>query len=44
MRQHYLDFLLREPDQSGWDHWTGQITQCANPANRLPNETEAQCI
>ena len=44
VRHHYLDFLLREPDQSGWDHWTGQITQCANPANRLSGETEAQCI
>jgi len=44
VRHHYLDFLLREPDQSGWDHWTGEITQCANPANRLPNETENQCI
>ena len=31
VRHHYLDFLLREPDQSGWDHWTGEITQCANP-------------
>ena len=44
VRHHYLDFLLREPDQSGWDHWTGEITQCANPANRLSGETEAQCI
>ena len=44
VRHHYLDFLLREPDQSGWDHWTGQITQCANPANRLVGETENQCI
>jgi len=28
VRQHYLDFLNREPDQGGWDYWTGQITQC----------------
>ena len=28
MRQHYLDFLNREPDQSGWDFWTNVITQC----------------
>jgi hypothetical protein len=28
VRQHYLDFLNREPDQSGWDFWTGVITQC----------------
>jgi len=44
VRHHYLDFLLREPDQSGWDFWTGQITQCTNPANRLAGETEAQCM
>ena len=28
VRQHYLDFLNREPDQGGWDYWTSQITQC----------------
>jgi hypothetical protein len=28
VRQHYLDFLNREPDQSGWDFWTNQITVC----------------
>ncbi len=28
VRQHYLDFLNREPDQSGWDFWTNQITSC----------------
>jgi uncharacterized repeat protein (TIGR01451 family) len=27
-RQQYLDFLAREPDQGGWDYWTGQITEC----------------
>ncbi len=33
VRQHYLDFLNREPDTSGLDFWTGQITSCgANPA------------
>lgn len=35
VRQHYLDFFLREPDQGGWDFWTGQITQCG---------TDAACI
>src|SRR2546423_206579 len=34
-RQQYLDFLGREPDQSGWDYWTGQIAQCG---------TNQQCI
>jgi len=26
----YLDFLNREPDQSGFDFWTNQITSCGN--------------
>jgi hypothetical protein len=30
VRQHYLDFLNREPDQGGWDYWTDQITKCGN--------------
>ena len=25
VRQHYRDFLSREPDQPGWDYWTTQI-------------------
>jgi hypothetical protein len=32
VRQHYLDFLNREPDQGGLDYWTSQITQCGNDA------------
>jgi hypothetical protein len=28
VRQHYYDFLSRLPDQSGFDFWVGQITQC----------------
>lgn len=28
--QHYLDFLSREPDASGIDFWTNQITSCGN--------------
>ena len=35
VKQHYLDFLNRQPDQSGWDFWTNQITSCG---------TDAQCI
>jgi hypothetical protein len=30
VRQHYHDFLNREPDQSGWDFWTNQITSCGS--------------
>jgi hypothetical protein len=28
VRQHYLDFLNREPDQGGWDYWSSLITNC----------------
>ena len=30
VRMHYLDFLNREPDTSGWDFWTNQITACGS--------------
>ncbi|HJZ80944.1 MAG TPA: FG-GAP-like repeat-containing protein, partial [Pyrinomonadaceae bacterium] len=30
--QHYHDFLGRQPDQSGWDFWTNQITSCGADA------------
>ncbi|MCU1268601.1 MAG: hypothetical protein JWM21_4919 [Acidobacteria bacterium] len=33
VRQHYHDFLSREPDQVGWDYWTSQITQCGSDQN-----------
>jgi len=28
IRQHYYDFLNRQPDQSGWDFWAGTIDSC----------------
>jgi len=28
IRQQYYDFLSRQPDQSGWDFWTGTIDSC----------------
>jgi hypothetical protein len=28
VRQHYLDFLGREPDEAGLNHWTNEITSC----------------
>ena len=30
--QQYHDFLNRQPDQSGWDFWTNQITSCGADA------------
>ncbi len=38
IRTHYLDFLNREPDQSGWDYWTGQITQCGTDQTCIHNQ------
>ncbi|HEX8115692.1 MAG TPA: DUF4214 domain-containing protein, partial [Pyrinomonadaceae bacterium] len=31
VRQHYVDFLNREPDPSGLAFWTDQMTNCGNP-------------
>jgi uncharacterized protein (TIGR03118 family) len=32
VRQHYLDFLAREPDASGLAFWTNEITSCGGDA------------
>lgn len=32
VRQHYGDFLNREPDASGLSFWMNQIEECRNPA------------
>jgi hypothetical protein len=32
VRQHYVDFLNREPDADGLAFWTNQITQCGGDA------------
>jgi uncharacterized repeat protein (TIGR01451 family) len=41
--QHYRDFLNREPDAPGLAHWTGEITECADPAKRHPGESLEAC-
>jgi hypothetical protein len=33
IRQQYYDFLSRQPDQGGWDFWTGTIDQCNGDPN-----------
>jgi hypothetical protein len=33
VRQQYLDFLGREPDQIGLDYWSAQINQCDGDAS-----------
>ena len=42
--QHYIDFLRRFPDAPGLGHWTGEITECSDPAKRGPGETVERCI
>jgi hypothetical protein len=32
VRQHYLDFLNREPDTDGFNFWTNEINSCGNVA------------
>jgi hypothetical protein len=32
VRQHYLDFLSREPDESGFNFWIDQILSCGGDA------------
>ena len=44
VRQHYQDFLNREPDAPGLAHWAGEITACDDPSRRQQGESLAQCI
>ncbi|HEV7474712.1 MAG TPA: M36 family metallopeptidase [Pyrinomonadaceae bacterium] len=39
VRQHYLDFLGREPDESGFNFWTDQITSCGSDAACIEQRT-----
>jgi hypothetical protein len=32
VRQQYVDFLGREPDQSGFEYWSGRLNQCGGDA------------
>jgi len=43
-QQHYIDFLRRFPDAPGHAHWTGEITECNDPAKLQPGESLVQCI
>ncbi|HEY6119988.1 MAG TPA: Calx-beta domain-containing protein [Pyrinomonadaceae bacterium] len=38
VRQHYLDFLSREPDSGGLDYWASQITQCGSDQLCIPHK------
>jgi hypothetical protein len=39
VRQHYLDFLGREPDESGFNFWSDQITSCGSDAVCIERRT-----
>ena len=39
VRQHYLDFLGREPDSAGLAFWSGQLRGCGNDFNCLERRT-----
>jgi uncharacterized repeat protein (TIGR01451 family) len=38
VRQHYLDFLGRQPDTGGLEYWANQITQCGPDATCIHNK------
>jgi TolB protein len=38
VRQHYLDFLNREPDAPGLDYWSNKIIACGGDATCIDNE------
>ncbi|HZE72443.1 MAG TPA: DUF4394 domain-containing protein, partial [Pyrinomonadaceae bacterium] len=38
VRQHYLDFLNREPDAGGLNFWSGKITACGSDATCINRE------
>ena len=41
VRQHYLDFLAREPEQN--EPWSNVLNNCADPNNVDPNAPAAGC-
>ena len=44
VRQQYLDFLNREPDQSGLEYWSAHINQCLSEPTRVADETAPACL
>ena len=40
VHQHYDDFLSREPDQSGLDFWTNEITSCGSDAKCIDTKRQ----
>jgi uncharacterized repeat protein (TIGR01451 family) len=44
VRQHYHDFLNREPDPAGLAFWVDNIIKCEDLTRRPPNMSLNQCI
>ena len=44
VRQHYHDFLNREPDAAGLAFWVNGLNACNDPAQRPAGQTQAQCL
>ena len=40
VRQHYLDFLGREPDEAGFNFWSDQIIDCGTDQNCIERRRE----
>ena len=43
VRQHYLDFLAREPELAGFNAWLGVLNGCPDVFNLNPNSPSANC-
>jgi lysophospholipase L1-like esterase len=43
VRQHYLDFLSREPEASGMQAWLNVLNNCPDAFNHNPAAQPAQC-
>lgn len=43
VRQHYLDFLFREPETAGLNAWLGVLNGCPDVNNLDPNSASANC-
>jgi hypothetical protein len=40
VRQHYIDFLGREPDEAGFNFWSDQIIECGGDTNCIERRRE----
>lgn len=43
VRQHYLDFLSREPETAGFNDWLRVLNNCPDVNNLDPNSPSASC-